>query len=70
MQCWLETIIFGLYKPKKQIQELNLEKQLIKIWSSVTELLNYWKENNIKYDYATFLKKQKENKPYKDKYWI
>jgi hypothetical protein len=57
-------------KPKKQIQELNLEKQLIKIWSSVTELLNYWKENNIKYDYATFLKKQKENKPYKDKYWI
>jgi hypothetical protein len=57
-------------KPKKQIQELNLEKQLIKIWNSVTELLNYWKENNIKYDYATFLKKQKENKPYKDKYWI
>ena len=57
-------------KPKKQIQELDLEKNYIKTWNSVTELLSYWRNNDIKFDYTTFLKKQKENKPYKDRYWL
>jgi hypothetical protein len=57
-------------KPKKLIKEFNLEKKYIKTWNSVTELISYYKQNNLGFDYTTFIKKQKENKPYKNKYWI
>jgi hypothetical protein len=57
-------------KPKKPISEYDLKNSLIKIWSSVTELISYYRENNLGFDYATFLKKQKENKPYKNRYWL
>jgi hypothetical protein len=56
-------------KPKKQIKEYDLENNLVKIWPSVTELISYYKKNNLGFDYATFLKKQKENKSYKNRYW-
>jgi len=57
-------------KPKKNIYEYDLKNNLIKIWPSVTELISYYKENNLGFDYTTFLKKQKENKPYKNRYWL
>jgi hypothetical protein len=57
-------------RPKKPISEYDLENNLIKIWPSVTELISYYKENNLGFDYTTFLKKQKENKPYKNRYWL
>lgn len=57
-------------KPKKIISEYDLENNLIKTWPSVTELISYYKENNLGFDYTTFLKKQKENKPYKNRYWL
>ncbi len=57
-------------RPKKPIKEYDLEKNHIKTWDSVTDLILYYKSNNLCFDYATFLKKQKENKPYKNKYWI
>lgn len=57
-------------KPKKQIKEFDLEKKYIKTWNSVTELISYYKQHDLGFDYTTFIKKQKENKPYKDKYWI
>lgn len=57
-------------KPKKSISEYDLENNLIKIWTSVTELISYYKENKLSFDYTTFLKKQKENKPYKNSYWL
>ncbi len=56
-------------KPKKQICEYDLEHNFIKNWESVTELICFYRENNIKFDYATFLRKQKQNKPYKNRYW-
>jgi hypothetical protein len=57
-------------KPKKSISEYDLKNNLIKIWPSVTELISYYRENNLGFDYTTFLKKQKENKPYKNRYWL
>ena len=56
-------------KPKKQIKEYDLEKNYIKTWNSVTELISYYKKNKLGFDYTTFLKKQTENKPYKNRYW-
>ena len=57
-------------KPKKQIKEYDLEQNYIQTWNSVTELISYYRENNLGFDYTTFLKKQKENKPYKNRYWL
>ena len=57
-------------KPKKQIKEYDLEQNFIQTWNSVNELISYYKENNLGFDYTTFLKKQKENKPYKNRYWL
>jgi len=57
-------------KPKKQIKEFDLDKKYIKTWNSVSELIYYYKENKLGFDYTTFLKKQKENKLYKNKYWL
>jgi hypothetical protein len=57
-------------KPKKQIKEYDLNNNYIKTWNSVTELISYYKENKLGFDYTTFLKKQLENKPYKNKYWL
>jgi hypothetical protein len=57
-------------KPKKQIKEYDSEKNYIKTWDSVNELISYYKINNLGFDYTTFLKKQKENKLYKNRYWI
>ena len=57
-------------KPKKPISEYDLENNLIKIWPSITKLISYYKENNLGFDYTTLLKKQKENKPYKNRYWL
>lgn len=56
-------------KPKKPIKEYDLEMNYIKTWLSVTELIHYYKSNDLGFDYTTFLKKQKENKPYKNRYW-
>lgn len=56
-------------KPKKQIKEYDLKKNYIKTWDSVTELISYYKKNKLGFDYTTFLKKQIENKPYKNRYW-
>jgi hypothetical protein len=57
-------------KPKKSISEYDLENNLIRIWTSVTDLIHYYKSNSLGFDYTTFLKKQKENKPYKNRYWL
>lgn len=57
-------------KPKKSIKEYDLNKNYIKTWNSVTDLIYYYKSNNLGFDYTTFLKKLNENKPYKNKYWI
>jgi hypothetical protein len=65
-----QSLLGKTTKPKKSISEYDLEKNLIKIWPSVTELISYYKKNNLGFDYATFLKKQKENKPYKNRYWL
>jgi hypothetical protein len=57
-------------RPKKQIKEYDLEQNFIQTWNSVNELISYYRKNNLGFDYTTFLKKQKENKPYKDRYWL
>jgi hypothetical protein len=65
-----KALLGNTNKPKKLILEYSLENKLIKTWPSVTELIYYYKENNLGFDYTTFLKKQKENKPYKNRYWL
>jgi len=65
-----KSLLNNKNKPKKQIKEYDLEKNLIKIWNSVSELIYYYKSNNLGFDYTTFLKKQKEEQPYKNRYWL
>lgn len=65
-----QALLGKITRPKKSISEYDLENNLIKIWPSVTELISCYKENNLGFDYTTFLKKQKENKPYKNRYWL
>ena len=57
-------------KPKKIIKEFDSNMEFIKEWESVSLLIKFYRDNNLGFDYTTFLKKQQNKQLYKNKYWL